>query len=149
MTEQSLDINEIKKLLPHRYPFLLVDRVLSWEKDKSITALKNVSINEPHFPGHFPNFPIMPGVLIIEAFAQASGILMQLSQSGEFRKDSKMYLAGVSKARFKKPVVPGDTLILKSNLLRLHRQTAQLECIAKVKDDVVCKAELLTVLDNS
>src|SRR5574337_1326688 len=107
-----MDIHEILKYLPHRYPFLLVDRVLSCEPGKDITALKNVTMNEPFFGGHFPGYPVMPGVLIIEALAQAAGILTLKSTNAQRSDDSIFYFVGIDAARFKKPVQPGDQLIL-------------------------------------
>ena len=113
-----MDIHEILKYLPHRYPFLLVDRVLSCEPGKDITALKNVTINEPFFNGHFPNYPVMPGVLVIEALAQTAGLLTLKSVDAKPDEDSIFYFVGIDAARFKKPVQPGDQLILKATILR-------------------------------
>ena len=107
-----MDIHEILKYLPHRYPFLLVDRVISCEPGKSISALKNVTMNEPFFSGHFPHYPVMPGVLIIEALAQAAAILTLKTANRETNEDSLYYFVGIDGARFKKPVQPGDQLIL-------------------------------------
>ena len=114
----SMNIHEILKYLPHRYPFLLVDRVLSCEPGKNISALKNVSMNEPFFSGHFPHYPVMPGVLIIEALAQAAAILTLRTANLTTDDDSLYYFVGIDGARFKKPVQPGDQLILKATILR-------------------------------
>ena len=114
----SMNIHEILKYLPHRYPFLLVDRVLSCEPGKNISALKNVSMNEPFFSGHFPHYPVMPGVLIIEALAQAAAILTLRTANLTTNDDSLYYFVGIDGARFKKPVQPGDQLILKATILR-------------------------------
>ena len=108
----QMDINEITKLLPHRYPFLLIDRVLSMEPDKSIVALKNVTINEPFFPGHYPHFPVMPGVLIIEAMAQASALLSFKSMGVGSDDKSVYYFAGIDNARFRRPVGPTATAMI-------------------------------------
>ncbi|MBF2735421.1 MAG: 3-hydroxyacyl-ACP dehydratase FabZ [Betaproteobacteria bacterium AqS2] len=152
---QTIEAVELRKLLLHRYPFLLLDRVTAWEKDKSITAIKNVTVNEPYMPGHFPQFPIMPGVLMIEALAQAGGVLINLSLAGDLGPDSRMYLAGISKARFKRPALPGDVLTLKTSVGHLREMTAggqrrisaQFDCEALVGDELACRAELLNVVD--
>ena len=107
--EIAIDINQIMKLLPHRYPFLLVDRVLEFTPRQSITAIKNVTINEPFFQGHFPDFPVMPGVLIIEALAQTAALLTFTEEKAD---DAVYYFAGIDGARFKKPVLPGDQLVI-------------------------------------
>src|SRR3990172_445652 len=116
-----LDINVIKNYLPHRYPFLLIDRIVDHEKDKFLTALKNVTMNEPFFLGHFPAKPIMPGVLIVEAMAQASAILGNLSMQDRPEDGSLYYLVGIDKARFRQIVVPGDQLLLKVDFLTVRR----------------------------
>ncbi len=110
-----LDINQIRGILPHRYPFLLIDRVLEIERKKKIVAIKNVTINEPFFAGHFPNFPIMPGVLIVEAMAQAGGAM--LLTEVEDRSDKLIVFTGIEKARFRRPVVPGDQLRIEVEML--------------------------------
>jgi len=138
-----MEINEIKSYLAHRYPFLLVDRVLELEPRKRIRALKNVSINEQFFQGHFPHYPVMPGVLIIEALAQTSGLL-SLKSSGERADDkSVFYFVGIDDARFKRPVVPGDTLILESELLLEKRGLLKYAVKAMVGDQLACEATLL------
>jgi 3-hydroxyacyl-[acyl-carrier-protein] dehydratase len=117
----SIEIQEIFKLLPHRYPFLLIDRVIDYEADKHISALKNVSVNEPYFQGHFPIKPVMPGVLQIEAIAQATGILGALSTPIEEAENRIYYLIGVDKARFKRQVVPGDQLLIEVDFKNVKR----------------------------
>ena len=128
----EMDINEVKNFLPHRYPFLLVDRVLELEVGKSLVALKNITFNEPQFTGHFPAQPIMPGVLIIEALAQATGILAFKSEVGK-PKDGQIYmLVGVDKARFKRMVEPGDQLRLEVEILAVKRGMWKFACKALV-----------------
>ena len=140
----SHDIYKILELLPHRYPFLLIDRVLDYQIDDSLTALKNVTVNEPFFQGHFPERPIMPGVLILEAMAQASAVLFYESL-GETRPEGNIiYLfVGVDKARFKRPVEPGDQLIISTKLLRKMKNIWKFDCIAKVGDEVCCTCEVM------
>lgn len=142
-------IQEILNLLPHRYPFLLVDRVLQYEKDKSLTALKNVTATEPYFQGHFPERPVMPGVLIVEALAQAAGLLTFRSMGGPPDAKTLFYLAGVDKARFKRPVCPGDQLVLEVNLLKQRRRLWRFSAIARVDDEVACSAEITCVPADS
>ncbi|QBL10087.1 3-hydroxyacyl-ACP dehydratase FabZ [Rheinheimera sp. D18] len=138
----SLQIQEIMALLPHRYPFLLIDRVLDYTPGESLTAVKNVSINEPIFTGHFPNMPIFPGVLILEALAQATGILGFKTVTE--RSDNELYLfAAIDDARFKKPVVPGDQMILEVKFLKERRNIWKFYGEAKVDGQVVCSAELM------
>ena len=142
----SVDIHEILKYLPHRYPFLLVDRVLSCEPGKDITALKNVTINEPFFSGHFPNYPVMPGVLVIEALAQAAGILTLKSVSAKPDQDSIFYFVGIDAARFKRPVQPGDQLILKATILRERIGIWKYSAKAEVDGRVAAEAELMCTM---
>ncbi|MDE2253708.1 MAG: 3-hydroxyacyl-ACP dehydratase FabZ [Betaproteobacteria bacterium] len=137
------DINQIQKLLPHRYPFLLVDRVVAFEKGKSIRAYKNVSFNEPYFTGHFPQKPIMPGVLILEALAQAAGILAFGTLDVEADDNSVYYLVGIDGARFKRPVEPGDQLTLEVELVRQMRNIYKFNAVARVGDEMVAEAELM------
>lgn len=138
----SLQIQEIMALLPHRYPFLLIDRVLDYTPGESLTAVKNVSINEPIFTGHFPNMPIFPGVLILEALAQATGILGFKTVTE--RAENELYLfAAIDEARFKKPVVPGDQMILEVKFLKERRNIWKFYGEAKVDGQVVCSAELM------
>ncbi|HWU83347.1 MAG TPA: 3-hydroxyacyl-ACP dehydratase FabZ [Methylophilaceae bacterium] len=149
MTEQaimSMDIHEILAHLPHRYPFVLVDRVLSLEVGKEIVAVKNVSVNEPYFPGHFPYHPVMPGVLIVEAMAQAAAILSFKTMDTKPSDDSVYYFAGIDSARFKKPVSPGDQLILKVKIDRILRGIWKYSGQALVDDSVVAEAEMMCIL---
>ena len=139
----GMDINDIMQYLPHRYPFLLVDRVISIEPGKNIVAIKNVTINEPFFAGHFPSQPIMPGVMILEALAQASAILSFKSDNFKVNDDSVYYLVGIDNARFKKPVVVGDQLMLHATLLRHIKGFWKFTAQAKVGDEVVTEAELI------
>lgn len=149
MTEKdpiSMDIHEILNHLPHRYPFVLVDRVLLLDVGKEITAIKNVSINEPFFPGHFPYHPVMPGVLIIEAMAQAAAILSFKTMESKPSDDSVYYFAGIDKARFKKPVSPGDQIVLKVKIDRILRGIWKYSGQALVDDVVVAEAEFMCIL---
>lgn len=137
------DMAQIQTLLPHRYPFLLVDKVVSIDYEKrTIVATKNVSINEPFFQGHFPGQPIMPGVLIIEAMAQAGGVLTQLTL-GRDAQSKLFYMVKVDKARFTKQVVPGDVLEMHVEIKRVIRNMAVYDCVAKVDGEVVACAEVL------
>lgn len=138
-----MEITEILEYLPHRYPFLLIDRVVDIVPGKSLTGLKNVSFNEPFFTGHFPQKPIMPGVLIIEALAQATGILAFKSESEKPDKTAMYYLVGIDKARFKQPVLPGDQLMLDVTLHRIKRGIGIFSGEAKVAGKVVANAELM------
>ncbi|MEO8162000.1 MAG: 3-hydroxyacyl-ACP dehydratase FabZ [Arenimonas sp.] len=140
-----VDVARIQELLPHRYPFLLVDRVLELEPNQRILAVKNVSINEPFFQGHFPGHPVMPGVLVLEALAQAGGLLTQLSagtldQAGE---EKLFYLVKIDNARFSRMVVPGDRLMLEVRLKRVIRNMAMYECTASVDGKTVASADIL------
>jgi 3-hydroxyacyl-[acyl-carrier-protein] dehydratase len=138
----SLQVQEIMALLPHRYPFLLIDKVLDYTPGESLTALKNVTINEPIFTGHFPGMPIFPGVLILEALAQATGILGFKTVTE--RSENELYLfAAIDDARFKKPVVPGDTMILDVKFLKERRNIWKFYGEAKVDGVIVCSAELM------
>jgi len=140
----SHDIYKILELLPHRYPFLLIDRVLDYKIDDSLTALKNVTVNEPFFQGHFPGQPIMPGVLILEAMAQASAILFYESLGDSRPKGNIIYLfVGVDKARFKRPVEPGDQLVINTTIVRKMRNIWKFDCVAKVGDEVCCTCEVM------
>ena len=137
-----VDVTRIQELLPHRYPFLLVDRVLELEPNQRILAVKNVSINEPCFQGHFPGHPVMPGVLVIEALAQAGGILTQLSR-GTVADNKLFYLVKIDNARFSRMVVPGDQLMLEVKLKRMIRNMAMYECTASVDGKTVASADIL------
>jgi 3-hydroxyacyl-[acyl-carrier-protein] dehydratase len=145
---KPIEAKEILHLLPHRYPFLLVDRVLEVEPGQRVVALKNVTINEPFFTGHFPGDPIMPGVLIIEMLAQAGGVMLLTTEE---HKGKLAYLAGVEKARFRKPVLPGDTLRGEITMLRGRGGMFWVKAAAHVGEKLVCDAELafaLIVRDN-
>ncbi|MFZ4118967.1 MAG: 3-hydroxyacyl-ACP dehydratase FabZ [Polynucleobacter sp.] len=135
----SIDINQILKLLPHRYPFLLVDRVLEITPRVSITALKNVTMNEPFFQGHFPDFPVMPGVLIIEALAQTAALLTFSEAKAE---NAIYYFAGIDGARFKKPVLPGDQLIMTAILEREKAGIYKFQVKATVNDELAAEANI-------
>ncbi|MBI2296574.1 MAG: 3-hydroxyacyl-ACP dehydratase FabZ [Betaproteobacteria bacterium] len=141
-----MDIHEVLEYLPHRYPFLLIDRVTSYEPGKSITAVKNVTINEPFFSGHFPHRPIMPGVLIIEALAQAAAILSFRTMNHKADEMSVYYFVGIDHARFKRPVVPGDTLMLEVTLKRHARSIWIFSGVARVNDTVAAEAELMCTI---
>ena len=142
----SMDIHQILEYLPHRYPFLLVDRVLSCEPGKRIVAIKNVTINEHFFAGHFPHHPVMPGVLIIEALAQTAAILTFKTHDHKTDKNSVYYFVGIDKARFKKPVTPGDTLALHVEIKRFSRGIWWFSTQARVAEQVVTEAELMCTL---
>ena len=138
----TMDIKEIIRLLPHRYPFLLVDRVLDGEKGKSMVGLKNVSMNEPFFQGHFPSEPIMPGVLILEGMAQVGGLLAYYSLP-EMIGEKLIYFAGIDKVRFRQPVVPGDQIIYEMEVLKHKGKIWKMAGTAKVEDKVAAEAEFL------
>jgi 3-hydroxyacyl-[acyl-carrier-protein] dehydratase len=141
-----MEIQKIMEHLPHRYPMLLIDRVLSCEPGKEIVALKNVTINEPFFSGHFPHHPVMPGVLIVEAMAQAAAILAFKTYNLKSDSDSVYYFVGIDEARFKKPVMPGDRIILKAQILRNLRGIWKFAAQALVDDVLVSEAELLCTM---
>ena len=138
-----MDIHQILKQLPHRYPFLMVDRVLALEKGKSIKALKNVSINEPFFSGHFPHRPVMPGVLMLEAMAQAAALLAFDTMGASPDDNTVYYFAGIDGARFKRPVEPGDQLIMDVTLDRMKAGIFKFKGVTRVGDHVACEAELM------
>ncbi len=138
-----LDINEIQRILPHRYPFLLVDRIIEMEPER-IVGIKNVTRNEPFFAGHFPDFPVMPGVLIIEAMAQAAGVLVL--QSMPDRDQKLVLLVAVENARFRKPVVPGDTLRLEMSVVKRRASVAKMAGRATVDGQLVAEAEVMCKL---
>ncbi len=139
----SMDIHQVMEYLPHRYPFLLVDKVIECVPKERLTALKNVTINEPYFPGHFPIKPVMPGVLILEALAQATAILTAKSMSDAATGETLYYLVGIDNARFKRPVEPGHQLILKTDLVRNKRSIWKFNTEALVDGEVVASAEIL------
>ncbi|HOB44529.1 MAG TPA: 3-hydroxyacyl-ACP dehydratase FabZ [Zoogloea sp.] len=141
-----MDINEIKKYIPHRYPFLLVDRILELEEGKRVVGLKNVTVNEPFFPGHFPHSPVMPGVLIIEALAQAAAVLAFKTEGTLPDENSMVYFASVDKVRFKRPVVPGDQLILEAEIVRTIRNIWKFKAIARVDGEVATEAEFMCAI---
>ncbi|RPH51467.1 MAG: 3-hydroxyacyl-ACP dehydratase FabZ [Desulfobacteraceae bacterium] len=137
-----MNISEIMKLLPHRYPFILVDRVVELVEGDKIIAYKNVTINEPFFVGHFPGAPIMPGVLIIEAMAQSGGILFAVSQPEE-KRGGPIYFMGMDKVKFRKPVVPGDQLFFEVKILNKRSKAVKMSGIAKVEGNCVAEAEFI------
>lgn len=138
----KLDILEIQEFLPHRYPFLLVDKVVECEPGKRMLAIKNVTFNEPFFQGHFPHLPIMPGVLILEALAQVTGLLAAKSDP-KLGKGMTYYLASIDKARFKRPVSPGDQMTLEANFIKSKRNIWSFECRAEVDGEFVASANIM------
>lgn len=144
-SSSGLSAVEILQNLPHRFPMLLVDRVLEIEPGKRVVGVKNVSFNEPYFSGHFPGLPVMPGVLIIESMAQVAAIMMLALPN--FR-DQIPYLAGMDKVRFRKPVVPGDVLRIEAELVKIHRSIGRVNIIAKVEGELIAEAEVMFALKN-
>ncbi|AUZ03940.2 MULTISPECIES: 3-hydroxyacyl-ACP dehydratase FabZ [Vitreoscilla] len=144
MTEFALPIEArtLQTLLPHRYPFLLLDRVIAFEANQTLTAIKNVTMNEPFFQGHFPEFPVMPGVLITEALAQACGTLAILSEGGR-NEDEIYFFAGIDNARFKRQVIPGDQLVFEVELVQSKRGIGKFKAVAKVDGQVAAEAEIM------
>lgn len=143
---KPLDINQIKEFLPHRYPLLLVDRVLDWEAGKSITAIKNVTANEEYFNGHFPNKPVMPGVLMIEAMAQAAALLSFLTMGQKPDANTLVYFLGIDNARFKRPVEPGDQLRLQVEIVKVARGIWKYKATATVDGQLAVEADLMCTL---
>jgi 3-hydroxyacyl-[acyl-carrier-protein] dehydratase len=141
-----MDIHQILQKLPHRYPFLLVDRVLEIEKGKSIKAIKNVTINEPFFVGHFPHRPVMPGVLMLEAMAQAAALLSFATQGVTPDDKTVYYFAGIDAARFKRPVEPGDQLVMDVELLRHKAGIYKFKGVTRVGEELACEAELMCTM---
>ena len=139
----DMDVYEVLEHLPQRFPLLMIDRVIECEPGKRIVALKNVSVNEPYFPGHFPQRPIMPGVLILEAMAQAAAILVFRTAGGRPDKSTLYYYAGIENARFRKPVIPGDQLEIEVAILWSKRSIWKFNCAARVGGSVVAEAEIL------
>ena len=139
----SLDIQEVRKYLPHRFPFLMIDRVLDYQADATLTAIKNVTINEPFFPGHFPHQPVMPGVLILETMAQACAILSMKTLDTLPKEDSLYYFVGIDKARFKRAVGPGDQMRVEVRIKRKMKGIWMFEGTASVDEEVCCTAELM------
>lgn len=146
MTTPLIDIKGILEQLPHRYPFVLVDRVLELEPNKRILAQKNVSYNEPFFPGHFPIHPVMPGVLIVEALAQAAALLSFNSAEGARSENAVYYFVGIDNCRFKRPVTPGDVLMLDVEVLKVSRGIGKYTAKALVDGKVVAEAELMCTI---
>jgi beta-hydroxyacyl-ACP dehydratase FabZ len=144
--ETPMDVQAIMQHIPHRYPFLLVDRILELEPNKRVVGLKNVSMNEPFFQGHFPGTPIMPGVLILEAMAQTSGVLAiaSMEKSGE---NALMYFMGLDQVKFRKMVVPGDQLIMELEVLKQRKKIMKLAGTAKVDGQVVAEAQLMATIE--
>ncbi|VAW66577.1 3-hydroxyacyl-[acyl-carrier-protein] dehydratase, FabZ form [hydrothermal vent metagenome] len=138
-----MNVGEIRKFLAHRYPFLLVDKVLDFEVGKTLTAVKNVTINEPFFQGHFPDYPVMPGVLIMEALAQATGLLGFKTMDEDPNDDTLYLFVGIDKARFKRQVVPGDVLTLKVELLKRSRAIWKFDCRALVDGELAASAIIM------
>ena len=141
-----MDIHQILKKLPHRYPFLMIDRVLEIEKGKRIKALKNVTINEPFFTGHFPHRPVMPGVLMLEAMAQAAALLAFDATGVELDDKTVYYFAGIDAARFKRPVEPGDQLVVEVLLERSRAGIFKFNGVIRVDQDVACEADLMCTM---
>lgn len=139
---ESLNIQDIIKLLPHRYPFLLIDKVTSCVPHEKVVAIKNVTINEPFFVGHFAEFPVMPGVLIVEAMAQAAGILT-ISSIGQRKPNELYFFASIDKARFKRQVIPGDQLVLEISLVKFIRGIGKFIAVAKVDGQIAAEAEIM------
>ena len=138
-----MDINDILRHLPHRYPFLLIDRVLEFNKGESLTGIKNVTYNEPFFQGHFPQRPVMPGVLILEAMAQATGLLAFRTLENTADRDTLYFLVGMDRVRFKRPVEPGDQLLLSARLLKTKRGIWIFDCDARVDGAIAASAEIM------
>lgn len=143
-----IDIHEIKNYLPHRYPFLLVDRVLEAKPQESLVGLKNVTYNEPFFLGHFPNRPVMPGVLVVEALAQAAAIMASYGRDDIDIENRVYYFTGIDKARFKRPVEPGDQLIFEVELVRKIKNMYKCKGVAKVDGELAASAELMFTFKN-
>ncbi|QRX81991.1 3-hydroxyacyl-ACP dehydratase FabZ [Glaciimonas sp. PAMC28666] len=145
----GLNICQIKEYLPHRYPLLLVDRVLNWESGKKITAIKNVTINEEFFNGHFPNKPVMPGVLTIEALAQTAALLSFLTEGRKPDENTVVYFLGIDKARFRRPIEPGDQIKLEVEILRVVRGIWKYKAIATVEGELAVEAEFMCTMRHA
>ncbi|WP_409361842.1 3-hydroxyacyl-ACP dehydratase FabZ [Bartonella heixiaziensis] len=141
---ESVDIEKLLSILPHRYPFLLIDRIIEIDGEQKAIGIKNVTINEPHFMGHFPTKPVMPGVLILEAMAQTAGAVSLLSL--EYKKANLVYLMTVDNAKFRKPVVPGDQLRIHVQLLKKRSGMRRFSCVAKVEDVRIAEAEIAAMI---
>lgn len=148
MSKTTIELRDIMRLLPHRYPFLLVDRVIEHEEGDSIKAIKNVTYNEPFFVGHFPHLPTMPGVLILEALAQTSGLLAVFKSGMSADSGMILYFAGIDNCRFRRPVIPGDQLVLHSTLNKHKRDMWMFSVKATVGDELACEADMICVLKN-
>jgi 3-hydroxyacyl-[acyl-carrier-protein] dehydratase len=146
---KTLDIHQIKQYLPHRYPMLLVDRVLTWESGKTITAIKNVTVNEEFFNGHFPHKPVMPGVLMIEALAQTAAILSFLTMNVKPDENSVVYFVGIDNARFKRPVEPGDQLKMDVEIVRVSRGIWKYKAVGTVDGKVALEADLMCTIRSA
>ncbi|HEU5180922.1 MAG TPA: 3-hydroxyacyl-ACP dehydratase FabZ [Candidatus Polarisedimenticolia bacterium] len=144
---EPLDVRAIMEIIPHRYPFLLVDRVVELEEGKRIVAIKNVSFNEPYFQGHFPGNPIMPGVLVVEAMAQAGAVLLLHSRPES--RGKVVYFAGIDKAKFRRPVVPGDRISLRVEVLKLRSRTCLMRGEAFVGENLVAEAEIFSSMGDA
>ena len=147
--KKTLDILAIKSLLPHRYPLLLVDRVLDWEANKTITAIKNVTVNEEFFQGHFPHKPVMPGVLMIEALAQTAALLSFLTMGVKPDENSVVYFVGIDNARFKRPVEPGDQLKMDVEILRVSRGIWKYKAVGTVDGKLAVEGELMCTIRSA
>lgn len=147
--KKTLNVNDIRQILPHRYPMLLVDKVLDWEAGKKITAIKNVTANEEFFNGHFPHYPVMPGVLIIEALAQTAAIFAFMSAGAKLADDAIVYFATIDNARFKRPVEPGDQLVMEAELIRNLRGMWKFKTVGSVDGQVAVEAELMCAIRGS
>lgn len=143
---ESMDVHEVLKCLPHRYPFLMIDRVTEVVAGSHISALKNVTINEPFFPGHYPHHPVMPGVLIVEAMAQAAAILSFKTLGDQANDNSVYYFVGIDEARFKRPVTAGDQLVLEAKLEMSRRGLWKFVCCAKVDGQVAAEAKIMCTM---
>ena len=143
-----MDITEIMSVLPHRYPFLLIDRIVEMERKTRIVAIKNVTVNEPHFTGHFPNYPIMPGVLIVEAIAQAGGALLLTEYSDHDRETKLMVFTGIDDAKFRRPVVPGDQLRIEVNVLNWRSNAVRMRGTATVDGKLAAEATVMCALTS-
>ena len=141
-----IDINEIKQYIPHRYPFLLVDRITELEIGKRVVGLKNVTVNEPFFPGHFPHNPVMPGVLIIEAMAQTAAVLAFKTDGSVPDDDSTVYFASVDNVRFKRPVVPGDQLVMEAQIVRKMGNIWKFTAVARVDGELATEADFMCAI---
>nr|WP_314270966.1 3-hydroxyacyl-ACP dehydratase FabZ [uncultured Kingella sp.] len=137
-----IEAKDIQKLIPHRYPFMLIDRITAFESGKSLIAIKNITMNEPQFTGHFPDFPVMPGVLVIEAMAQACGALAILTEGGR-DPDEIYFFAGIDDARFKRQVIPGDRLVFEIELLQSKRGIGKFKAVAKVDGELAVEAGIM------